>query len=151
MMEQSTPETMQAVAPKEFGGPDKLKIQDVDVPPLEANEVLIRLQVAGVGEWDPYEREGGGRPLRPGSTLSRQAGFKHQQITIGTGCILRENPCRDTQWRVRRLTNRRRAGISTGCSPEAGKLIASHFVMISERVRSVRPDTKVEFCRGQGL
>jgi len=49
---------MQAVALDKFGGPEALKIQNLPIPQIEANEVLIRVEAAGVGAWDPFEREG---------------------------------------------------------------------------------------------
>lgn len=49
---------MQAVALDEFGGPEALRMQNLPIPKLEANDVLIRVEAAGVGAWDPYEREG---------------------------------------------------------------------------------------------
>lgn len=58
-MEQSTPNTMQAVALDQFGGPETLKLQTLPVPEVGPDEVLIRVESAGVGEWDPFEREGG--------------------------------------------------------------------------------------------
>jgi len=36
-----------------------LKVQTVPIPELADNEVLIRVHTAGVGAWDPFEREGG--------------------------------------------------------------------------------------------
>jgi NADPH2:quinone reductase len=51
--------TMKAVALDEFGGPETLKTQMVSVPETGPDEVLIRVEFAGVGAWDPYEREGG--------------------------------------------------------------------------------------------
>src|SRR4029450_10067536 len=51
-------QTMRAVALDKFGGPETLKIQNLPVPQIEANEVLIRVEAAGIGAWDPYEREG---------------------------------------------------------------------------------------------
>jgi NADPH:quinone reductase-like Zn-dependent oxidoreductase len=50
---------MRAVALDKFGGPEALKIQNIPIPPIEAREVLIRVEAAGVGAWDPFEREGG--------------------------------------------------------------------------------------------
>lgn len=50
---------MQAVAIDEFGGVDVLKVQTVPVPKVDPDDVLIRIEWAGVGEWDPFEREGG--------------------------------------------------------------------------------------------
>lgn len=58
-MEKTTPRTMRAVAIDRFGGPEVLKIQMVPVPDLGPDEILIRVEIAGVGEWDPFEREGG--------------------------------------------------------------------------------------------
>src|SRR5262245_31574078 len=55
---QAKAQTMQAVALDKFGGPEALKIQSLPIPQIEANEVLIRVEAAGVGAWDPYEREG---------------------------------------------------------------------------------------------
>src|SRR5690242_11314347 len=52
-------ETMRAVALDQFGGPETLQVQTLPVPQIEANEVLIRVEAAGVGAWDPFEREGG--------------------------------------------------------------------------------------------
>ncbi|HEY8547079.1 MAG TPA: NADP-dependent oxidoreductase, partial [Acidimicrobiales bacterium] len=53
------PDTMRAIALDRFGGPDELRLQTVPVPALDPHEVLVRVDVAGVGEWDPFEREGG--------------------------------------------------------------------------------------------
>ena len=49
---------MRAVALDKFGGPEALKIQNIPIPQIEAQEVLIRVEAAGVGAWDPFEREG---------------------------------------------------------------------------------------------
>ncbi|HKG58992.1 MAG TPA: NADP-dependent oxidoreductase [Pyrinomonadaceae bacterium] len=55
---QAKEQTMRAVALDEFGGPETLQIQNLPIPQIEAQEVLIRVEAAGVGAWDPYEREG---------------------------------------------------------------------------------------------
>src|SRR5882672_8679990 len=55
---QAKAQTMRAVALDKFGGPEALKIQNVPIPQIEALEVLIRVEAAGVGAWDPFEREG---------------------------------------------------------------------------------------------
>lgn len=54
-----TPKTMRAAVIDQFGGPENLRIATVPVPDLGPGEVLIRVEIAGVGEWDPFEREGG--------------------------------------------------------------------------------------------
>jgi NADPH:quinone reductase-like Zn-dependent oxidoreductase len=51
-------QTMRAVALDKFGGPEALKIQNIPIPQIEGQEVLIRVEAAGVGAWDPFEREG---------------------------------------------------------------------------------------------
>src|SRR5690349_15507035 len=56
---QAKAQTMRAVALDSFGGPEALKIQNVPVPEIDADEMLIRVEAAGVGAWAPYEREGG--------------------------------------------------------------------------------------------
>jgi NADPH:quinone reductase len=55
---QAKAQTMRAVALDKFGGPEAMKIQSLPIPQIEADEVLIRVEAAGVGAWDPYEREG---------------------------------------------------------------------------------------------
>jgi len=55
---QAKAQTMRAVALDNFGGPEALKIQNLPIPEIESQEVLIRVEAAGVGAWDPFEREG---------------------------------------------------------------------------------------------
>ncbi|WP_434045622.1 MULTISPECIES: quinone oxidoreductase family protein [Sorangium] len=50
---------MRAVALDRFGGPEALALRTLPVPTVGPDEVLVRVEVAGVGEWDPFEREGG--------------------------------------------------------------------------------------------
>jgi NADPH:quinone reductase-like Zn-dependent oxidoreductase len=51
-------EKMQAAAIDRFGGPEEITIRDLSVPTPKADEVLIRLETAGVGVWDPSLRDG---------------------------------------------------------------------------------------------
>jgi NADPH2:quinone reductase len=51
--------TMRAVVIDSFGGPEQLHEDQVPVPSPGPGQVLIRLKSAGVGSWDPFEREGG--------------------------------------------------------------------------------------------
>ena len=55
---QNTPQQMKAMAVDEFGHADKLTLHTLPVPTVDAVEVLIRVEVAGVGVWDAMEREG---------------------------------------------------------------------------------------------
>lgn len=50
---------MKAIVIDRFGGPDELVIRDVPIPSIEDDEVLIKVEYAGVGQWDIFEREGG--------------------------------------------------------------------------------------------
>ena len=58
-MSQSIPERMKAAVIDRFGGPEELHIAPVAVPRLSENEILIKVNMAGVGVWDPWLREGG--------------------------------------------------------------------------------------------
>jgi NADPH2:quinone reductase len=58
-MRQTTPVTMRAAAIDRFGGIDAITLQLLPVPEIEPDEVLIRVESAGIGAWDPFEREGG--------------------------------------------------------------------------------------------
>ena len=51
--------TMRAVVIDGFGGPEQLYERQLPVPSPGRGQVLIRLEAAGVGSWDPFEREGG--------------------------------------------------------------------------------------------
>lgn len=58
-MNQTWNKTMRAVAIDRFGGIETLKLRELPVPAVGADEVLVRVEAAGVGVWDPFEREGG--------------------------------------------------------------------------------------------
>ena len=58
-MKQTTPNTMRAAAIDRFGGIETITMQTLPVPEVGPEEVLIRVESAGVGAWDPFEREGG--------------------------------------------------------------------------------------------
>jgi NADPH:quinone reductase len=57
-MDRSVPESMKAVQINRFGGPEVLELRDMPVPKPAADEVVIRLESAGIGAWDPWVREG---------------------------------------------------------------------------------------------
>lgn len=63
--------TMQAAAIDRFGGAEQITTHEMSVPKVGRDEVLIRLDTAGVGVWDPYVRDGqyfeeaGGKPRFP--------------------------------------------------------------------------------------
>ena len=79
---QAKTQTMRAVALDQFGGPETLQIHNLPVPQIEADEVLIRVEAAGVGAWDPFEREGGFVEI-----TGRKATFPYVLGTDGAGTI----------------------------------------------------------------
>ncbi len=50
---------MQAIVIDTFGGADQLHSAEIPVPAPTAGQMLVRLDAAGIGSWDPFEREGG--------------------------------------------------------------------------------------------
>jgi len=74
--------TMRAVALDKFGGPETLQIQNVPIPDVGPKEVLIRTEAAGVGAWDPLEREG-----RFVEIMGRKPKFPYVLGTDGAGTI----------------------------------------------------------------
>jgi len=58
-MRPTTQNTMQAAALDRFGGLETITLQTLPVPAVGPDEVLIRVESAGVAAWDAFEREGG--------------------------------------------------------------------------------------------
>lgn len=62
---------MRAAALDRFGGVENIHLKQLPVPEPGPDEVLLRIESAGVGVWDPYEREGefakmfGTKPIFP--------------------------------------------------------------------------------------
>jgi NADPH2:quinone reductase len=59
IMKHVTQKTMRAAALNNFGKPEIMKVQELDVPQIDPDEILIHVVSAGVGVWDPFEIEGG--------------------------------------------------------------------------------------------
>jgi NADPH:quinone reductase-like Zn-dependent oxidoreductase len=57
-MSRTVPEQMKAAAFDRYGGPEVLHPASLPVPRPGRSQVLVRLDVAGVGVWDPYVRTG---------------------------------------------------------------------------------------------
>lgn len=58
-MKSTMKNTMCAAALDRFGGVETIKIHTLPIPEVGSDEVLIQVESAGVGVWDPFEREGG--------------------------------------------------------------------------------------------
>ena len=52
------PEVAPAIVISSFGGPENLSLQDVPVPEIGPDDVLIRIEAAGVNRADAVQREG---------------------------------------------------------------------------------------------
>jgi NADPH:quinone reductase-like Zn-dependent oxidoreductase len=74
--------TMRAAALDRFGGPETLKVQTLPIPEPGPDEILIRVEAAGVGAWDPFEREGGFAEM-----LGRAPKFPYVLGTDGAGTV----------------------------------------------------------------
>jgi NADPH2:quinone reductase len=57
-MQPDVPGTMKAAAIRAYGGPEVFRTEEVPVPKPGKHEVLLRLDAAGVGVWDPAMRSG---------------------------------------------------------------------------------------------
>jgi NADPH:quinone reductase len=57
-MSSTIPQKMKATVIDSYGGPDVLHPHTLPVPKPGTKEILIELNMAGVGVWDPYVREG---------------------------------------------------------------------------------------------
>ncbi len=57
-MDASIPESMHAAVIDRYGGPEVLHVEALPVPEPQRHEVLIRVEAAGIGVWDPYVRSG---------------------------------------------------------------------------------------------
>ena len=75
--------TMRAVALDRFGGPETLKVQTVPTPEPGDHEILIHVEAAGVGAWDPFEREGGFVEV-----IGREPQFPYVLGTDGAGTVV---------------------------------------------------------------
>src|SRR5215510_13453981 len=57
-IKRATETTMRAAALDRFGGIETIQLKTLPVPEPGPDEVLLRVESAGVGVWDPWEREG---------------------------------------------------------------------------------------------
>jgi NADPH2:quinone reductase len=51
-------DTMKAAAIDRFGGAEELTLHTLSIPAIGRDEVLVQVDTAGVGVWDPWVREG---------------------------------------------------------------------------------------------
>jgi len=68
-VENRLPESMRAIVIESFGDPDVLKLASVPTPQPDADQVLVRVQAAGVNRPDVLQRLGQYRPPPDASPL----------------------------------------------------------------------------------
>ncbi|WP_087974897.1 quinone oxidoreductase family protein [Oceanobacillus rekensis] len=51
--------SMKAIILNKFGGPEELMLDNIPLPDIGPDDVMIKVEYAGVGVWDIFEREGG--------------------------------------------------------------------------------------------
>jgi NADPH:quinone reductase-like Zn-dependent oxidoreductase len=73
---------MKGVAIDHFGGVETLSVKTLPVPQIGEDEILIHVESAGVGAWDPFEREGGFAKL-----LGIQPKFPYVLGSDGAGTV----------------------------------------------------------------
>ena len=76
-------DTMKAAAIDRFGGPDELTLHTLSIPGTGPDEVLIRVDTAGVGVWDPWVREGEFAKMR-----GEQPSFPYVLGADGSGTVV---------------------------------------------------------------
>ena len=81
-MKNKSHQTMRAVAIDGFGGIEKMKAREVPVPQVATDEILVRVDTAGIGAWDPFEREGGFAKV-----YGLQTTFPHVLGSDGAGTV----------------------------------------------------------------
>ncbi len=78
----TTQKTMKAIAIDRFGGIETLSPSTLPVPEVGPDELLIHVESAGVGVWDPFEREGGFAGM-----LGTEPKFPYVLGTDGAGTV----------------------------------------------------------------
>jgi NADPH:quinone reductase len=58
-MSQTIPSSMKAVVIDKYGGPEELHTATIPVPEVGEWDVLVQVETAGIGEWDPWIVAGG--------------------------------------------------------------------------------------------
>src|SRR3954453_11165519 len=75
-------ETMKAVAIDRFGPPEVLQLHTMPVPRIKASQVLIRVDTAGVGNWETSIRDGS---WAENKTFPQILGTEGSGVVVATG------------------------------------------------------------------
>ena len=116
------PESMPAAAIDHFGGPEVLTAHVLPVPKIDATEVLIALDTAGVGPWDA--------DIRAGWYPGRKPRFPLVLGTDGAGVVA------EVGSRVRRLKVGDKVYAYSWANPKGG-FYAEYVAVASEKVAHI--------------
>ena len=93
---------MRAIVVHEAGGPEVLRLEELPDPEPGEDEVVVRVEAAGVNHYDLNQRSGGARrfPYVPGSDAGGSlAGGERVLVTGGRGCYAEQVAvARDRVW-----------------------------------------------------
>jgi NADPH:quinone reductase-like Zn-dependent oxidoreductase len=116
------PHVMEAAAIDRFGGPDVIVVRALPVPSIDANEVLIAIDTAGVGPWDTW--------IRAGRIAGRKSHFPLILGTDGAGIVAAVGA------RVRRLTVGEKVYSYSWANPKGG-FYAQYVAVAADRVAPI--------------
>jgi NADPH:quinone reductase len=123
------PETMPAAAIDHFGGPEVLTPHILPVPKIDATEVLIALDTAGVGPWDAQ--------IRVGWYPGRKPRFPLILGTDGAGVVAAVGS------RVRRLKLGEQVYSYSWANPKGG-FYAEYVAVAADKVAPIPPRLDLE-------
>ena len=123
------PESMPAAAIDHFGGPEVLTPHILPVPKIDANEVLIALDSAGVGPWDAQ--------IRAGWYPGRKPRFPLILGTDGAGVVAAVGS------RVRRLKLGEKVYSYSWANPKGG-FYAEYVAVAADKVAPIPPRLDLE-------
>jgi len=123
------PETMPAAAIDHFGGPEVLTPHILPVPKIDATEVLIALDTAGVGPWDAQ--------IRAGWYPGRKPRFPLILGTDGAGVVAAVGS------RVRRLKLGEKVYSYSWANPKGG-FYAEYVAVAADKVAAIPPRLDLE-------
>lgn len=126
------PQVMNAAVLSQFGGPENFSVEAVPVPDLDSDEVLIKVHTAGVGVWDPAEREG-----RMTDWIDHEPSFPYVPGSEGSGTIVARGSG------VQGLEEGDRVYASAFLNPKGG-LYAEYAVVKADKVAHVPEGLSME-------
>ena len=76
---------MKAIVYSNYGGPEVLKLKDIETPKPKPNEVLVKVEAISLNPVDAKARRGGFRPMSDLLKFPRVTGTDFSGVIIETG------------------------------------------------------------------